>query len=197
MASLKPQTKIKKATKRAGIFLSLLFMLFLASTYSAVYAGIASGELEKKVFKPIKYGFNQAKKSLSQSLKKEILSKPSPTPKNSNQIQIKIRNQIKVKTGSSSSITRQQEKIHWVPPQWPSPYDYEQAKKAQEEWWKNIQEKNRQLSEKNKKILEEFKLQTDQRLEKFKLEGEQGMVDFKERMAKEQEEFLKEKGITP
>jgi len=87
--------------------------------------------------------------------------------------------------------------IYWVYPTLPSGGNYEETRKAYDEWWEKVQEQNRNLAEQSKKDLEQFQQESRQRLEEFKLQGEQGMEEFRQEMEGKQREFLQEHGIEP
>lgn len=56
---------------RALIIFSLLLVLFISTAFFTVYAGIKSGEIEKRILKPAKESWNSFLKNLAT---------PSPTP---------------------------------------------------------------------------------------------------------------------
>lgn len=63
---MKPKTSIKTILHRARISFSILVLFFLLSFTAAIYAGVKTGEIEKKIVDPFKNLANEIVKSLEE-----------------------------------------------------------------------------------------------------------------------------------
>ena len=161
--------------------LIILVLLFFATT---VIAGVNTGELQKKIIKPVKnlgQGFKEVMISLSKSEeKKPTVSQLTAT--SSAIINVEVNNSAVRSFGSGGNTYS----VKYQYPTYPPVPTYsgksaEQLKQEQDAWFAKVQEENRQKSLDSQRQLEQFKADSQKSMEQFKLEGQQGLEDFKAR----------------
>lgn len=206
MDALKPAraTNIKTSTKIAALFFVFLILDTILFLSSAIYVGATSGELRSKILDPLK----KKTVELSVAVEKAMEEKPTPTPypyytnKTDSNTTIKTESNVRININNRTSTYSGQKgysqtEIRWVYPTYQPGQSYEELKKAQDEWWAQVQKQNQELSNQSKVSLEQFKQQSQQNLDNFKLQGQQGMEEFRQKALEDQQKFLQEHRITP
>lgn len=178
---------IRKVIKRARVFFVLILGLYFLTAGGFVYAGLKSGEIQKRIIEPLRENLEEVRtiwKELSKPMP-TIAPRPTPTPA----VRIYIDDKGGYRQGVYLSPTP-------IKNQYQYPLEsYEEMKRKQDEWWNNVKEEHRKLSEEWAKELEEFKKKSEADLERAKKEGEEGLEAFREEQLKKQEEFKKEHGF--
>ena len=175
---IKSRTSIKRVLSRAKLFFPSIFLFFAFSLVSSVYAGWKSGEIQEKVIEPVKQSAVNFKQSLeklgeaSSSLPPTASLRPSPKGESNPR-----GGQPASKGQSAPSVTQPTQQ------------------QDQDEWFRQVQEANQQLSEESKRKLEEFKAESERNLEEFKQEGKQGLEEWRKEQEEAQAKFREEHGF--
>ena len=164
-----PQTAIKTVTRKAAVILSLLLLLTAASAAGAVYTGSKSGELKTKIIDPLNRALSGAAQTIGESLKEESKD-PSDQPSQiETSSEVKIESKVEINVDDKGVRTTFEEggagggyQIRWVYPSLPSGGNYEETRKSYDEWWEEVQERNRNLAEQSKQNLEKFRQESQQ-----------------------------------
>ncbi len=207
MSAKNPNTQL--FVNRALVVFPTLFLILFVLIGLFLVLGLKTGELENRVFTPLKVAGASFKKMLQEA--PSAVNKSSSVNLETNQttsspnlnfevkssanveINLNGQNSQKSKPANQPSVYSE---IKWVYPTFGYP-NYQQNKEAFDQWWTKVQQQNQSLSEQSRKALEEFRWQSQQNLEQFKLEGQKGMAEFEAKMKEAQQKFLQEHGINP
>lgn len=174
---------------RAQIIFGLLLILFLSFSVSGVYAGVKTGRFEKVLVEPVA-SFIESLGSQADNLSTGREEYSSFNASSSSEVNIDINSQ-----DSDNRIPSDRQ--YNTPYAYPSiKYkSYEEIKKEQDEWWAQVQEQNKQLSEQSRRDIEQFRIDSQIKLNEFKKEGQQGLEQFQKESQQKMEEFKQKYGI--
>lgn len=139
----------QRKSLRALLIFAFLFILFFSTAFFTVYAGVKSGEIEKRILKPAKDSWNSFLKNLTS---------PSPTP-----VPLEV---YSTPTPTPTPIPKTQQppsRIYYYeskPPQYsyPTPVPGRPGSKEwEEEFWRTWDEKGKWIEQKNKEVEESQK----------------------------------------
>ncbi|MBI4130545.1 hypothetical protein HY468_04465 [Candidatus Roizmanbacteria bacterium] len=162
-----------------NIFL-VITVLFIGISVSVVYAGIQSGELEKKFVNPVKETIVEIIQSLTTSSISDVPSVPESSSfiaTSSSEIRVDINSEIHTTVPGS----QKQSQYGYAYPS-VTPYPTIDYQKQFEEWRSQYEEQNsnwnNEMQKQSQQSLEEFKKQSKQSLEEFKQLGEKCAQEF-------------------
>ena len=173
------------ALRRIRIVFVILIFSFFAVSGSMVYAGVKTGEFERKIITPTKNFISAVVETFEEASREEesdIFDRnvSETTTDSSSEVRVEINN---VYTATASGTTQKQYFRQYNITPIPT-IDYQKQaaenQKAIDDWWAQVQAENKAKSAESQKQLEEFRQESQQNLQEFQSLGQKCSKEFSE-----------------
>lgn len=173
-----------QALRRIRIVFILSVLLFFAVSGSMVYAGVKTGEIERRFIAPVRTLIAEVGKALEESENATSTDYSDSNTNSSTGIRVEINNSYTATSSTTIRVTpaTQFYKQYNITPVPTIDYQkqYDANQQAIDDWWAQVQAENKAKSAESQKQLEEFKQQSQQNLQNFSDLGEKCAQEFSE-----------------